>query len=428
MRALALLVLSTAGLGRAQDSAEVLARAREKLLGSIHSLPRYTCIETIDREYFSQLKPRALSMTEAPAPSCKQLMPRTVDQLPLFLTDRLRLEVAVIDGREVFSWPGASEFERYVGDVVDGPFGTGAFGTHLVDIFHNSGTHFTYVGERTAGGRRMFAYAFHVPKEASGFSVTKSRFVTGYGGSFQVDPENCDLAEMVIETDELPPETGMCLSTTRVKYHRARIGAGDFVLPLESQLRMSQPDTGDTNNRTTFSNCREYKAESALRFSEDDIASANSQAVRAGNAAEVSPGIHLELELVSRIDIRSSAAGDRISAKVSTTSDRKQVPAGAIVSGRIILLRHLLTGVPTAQIVMAFDRIELHGAGTRLAVRPDRSARQASRTPNGFKPRARDLDLPPPDAAPNGAAFSFPAKADFVLKPGFKSAWITTRP
>src|SRR5580704_548741 len=132
MRALALLVLSTAGLGRAQDSSEVLARAREKLLGSIHSLPRYTCIETIDREYFSQLKPRALSLTEAPAPSCKQLMPRTVDQLPLFLTDRLRLEVAVIDGKEVFSWPGASEFERYVGDVVDGPFGTGAFGTHLV--------------------------------------------------------------------------------------------------------------------------------------------------------------------------------------------------------------------------------------------------------------------------------------------------------
>jgi len=112
MRALALLVLSTASLGHAQDSSEVLARAREKLLRSIHSLPRYTCIETIDREYFSQLKPRALSMTEAPAPSCKQLLPRAVDQLPLFSTDRLRLEVAVIDGAEVFSWPGASEFER----------------------------------------------------------------------------------------------------------------------------------------------------------------------------------------------------------------------------------------------------------------------------------------------------------------------------
>jgi hypothetical protein len=428
MRAFALLVLSMAALGHAQDSAEVLTRAREKLLRSIHSIPRYTCKETIDREYFSQLKPPALSMTEAPAPSCKQLMPRTVDQLPLFSTDRLRLEVAVIDGAEVFSWPGASKFERYIGDVVDGPFGTGAFGTHLMNIFDNSGTHFVYVGERTAGGRRMFEYAFHVPKEASGFQVTTNHVVTGYGGSFQVDPADCDLVQMVIETDELPAETGMCLSTTRINYHRVRIGEGDFMLPLESQLRMSQPDKGDTNNRTTFSDCREYRAESTIRLNADDIADATSPTVRGGTPAEVPPGIHLVLELVSPIDLRSAAAGDRISAKISRTSDRKQAPAGAIVSGRIILLRHVLMGMPAAEIVIAFDTIELNGAGTRLTTRPDRAAPPALTAPNGFKPRGVDLDIPPPDAATNVASFSFPAKANFVLKRGFKSAWITTKP
>ena len=92
------------------------------------------------------------------------------------------------------------------------------------------------------------------------------------------------------------------------------------------------------DNRTTFSNCREYRAESTLRFGEDDIASAKSQTVRGRAAAEVPPGIHLELELVSPVDIKSAAAGDRISAKVSRTSDRKQAPPGTIVSGRIILL------------------------------------------------------------------------------------------
>ena len=243
-----------------------------------------------------------------------------------------------------------------------------------------------------------------------------------------MDPENFDLTEMIIETDELPPETGMCLSTTRIKYHRVRIGEGDFALPLESQLRMSQPNNGDTNNRTTFSDCREYKAESTMTFDGTDIGNANSQTVRGRTAADVPPGIHLVLELVSPIDIRSAAAGDRISAKISGTSDRKQAPAGTIVSGRIIRLRNLLAGVPTAEIVIAFDAIELNGAGARLAIRPDRSAPQALRPPNGFKPRLADLDVPPPDAAANGAAFSFPAKADFVLKPGFKSAWITTKP
>lgn len=252
MRGLALIVLSMAALARAQDPSEVLTSVREKLLRSIHSIPRYTCIETINREYFYQLKPRTLSMTEAPAASCNQLVPQTVDQLPLVATDRLRLEVAVIDGAEVFSWPGASKFERYVGDVVQGPFGTGAFGTYLMSIFDNPGAHFAYVGERTADGHRRFEYAFHVPKKASGFRVTKNRVVTGYGGSFQVDPANCDLVRMTIETDELPPGTGMCRSTTKISYHRVRIGDGDFVLPLESQLRMSEPDRGETNNRTTF--------------------------------------------------------------------------------------------------------------------------------------------------------------------------------
>jgi hypothetical protein len=154
-----------------------------------------------------------------------------------------------------------------------------------------------------------------------------------------------------------------------------------------------------------------------------------SQTVRGRTARQrFPPGIHLVLQLVSPIDLRSAAAGDRISAKISKTSDRKQAPAGAIVSGRIILLRHLLMGMPTAEIVIAFDTIQLKGAGTRLTTRPDRAAPQALTAPKGFKPRGVDLDVPPPDAATNVASFSFPANANFVLKRGFKSAWITTRP
>ncbi len=431
MRGLALLApiaLSLAALGRAQDPSEVLTSVREKLLRSIHSIPRYTCTETINREYFYQLKPRALSMTAAPTASCEQLRPQSVDQLPLYATDRLRLEVAVINGAEVFSWPGASKFERYVGDVVEGPFGTGAFGTYLMSIFDNAGAHFAYVGERTAGGRRRFEYAFHVPKEASGFRVTKNHVVTGYGGSFQVDPANCNLVQMVIETDELPPGTGMCRSTTKIRYHRVRIGDGDFLLPLDSQLRMSEPDKGDTNNRATFSNCREYRVESALKLNGDDSANATPEAVSGRTAAAIPPGIHLVLKLVSPIDIRSAAGGDRISAKISKTSDRKHAPAGAIVLGRIILLRHVLTGRPTAEIVIAFDTVELNGARTRLTARPERSTPQVVKAPNGFKSRPVDLHVPPPDAATDEAAFRFPAKANFVLKPGFKSAWITTKP
>lgn len=160
----------------------------------------------------------------------------------------------------------------------------------------------------------------------------------------------------------------------------------------------------------------------------NDSADTTSQAVDGRTAAEIPPGIHLVLKLISPIDIRSAAAGDRILAEVSKTSDRKRVPAGATVLGRIILLKRLRTGRPTAELVIAFDTVELNGARTRLSARPDRSTPKSVKAPNGFKSRAVDLDVPPPDAATNEAAFSFPAKANFVLKPGFKSAWITNGP
>jgi hypothetical protein len=58
---------------RAEAWVDLLERGREKVLSSIRRLPKYTCLETINRTYYV-LPPEqlgALAMTEAPADACQ---------------------------------------------------------------------------------------------------------------------------------------------------------------------------------------------------------------------------------------------------------------------------------------------------------------------------------------------------------------------
>lgn len=81
------------GTHGAEDAFVLLARAREKVLSSTRRMPKYTCLETINREYYIQPvkkhSPRA--MTEAPAHLCTA---NHSAPLSLDAADRLRVEVA----------------------------------------------------------------------------------------------------------------------------------------------------------------------------------------------------------------------------------------------------------------------------------------------------------------------------------------------
>src|SRR5581483_1967111 len=139
------------------DPDVVLEQVRTKLRTMTQRIPHYTCVQTIERRYYTH--------AAASAPSCDQIaadrkMGRT--KLHLFATDRLRLEVAVADGREIVAWPGAGKFDtRRMDELVgEGPTGTGAFGGHLVDIFSNTGTKFEFLIGKSVEGRAVLEYRF----------------------------------------------------------------------------------------------------------------------------------------------------------------------------------------------------------------------------------------------------------------------------
>ncbi len=147
-----LLAATPAMWAQTSVSDAVLERARDRILEAIHSLPKYTCTQTVDRVY---LAPAQAGMSRG---GCDQIVANRqngtahVEQQE---TDRLRLDVEVADeGFEIYSWPGETRIstERVQDLVGEGSMSTGPFGPFLIDIFDNHGVDFCGRG-READGR-----------------------------------------------------------------------------------------------------------------------------------------------------------------------------------------------------------------------------------------------------------------------------------
>ena len=74
--------------------------------------------------------------------------------------DRGRFEkqqVALVDGKELFSWPGAGNFEdKEISQIVSGgAIGNGTFALHAKSIFQSRNARITYVGEATKNNRTV---------------------------------------------------------------------------------------------------------------------------------------------------------------------------------------------------------------------------------------------------------------------------------
>jgi hypothetical protein len=432
------LVIVTASVVRAQDpssSSTLLARAQQKIARSTHQLPKCTCLETVERTYYAAPieKLSAKIMTEAPANSCDGKGFAKNGQPSLDAKDRLRLSVAVAGGEEVYSWAAASRFDtRTVFQMVSsGPISTGSFGSYLVDVFENPGVRFKFAGWKIADSQEVLEYDFEVPADASHYDVVVGGTwkPTAYLGSFQIYAATADLARLVIETAQLPPEANFCRARSTIDYHYTLIGNEEFLIPLRSELETLSPGGGKTSSVTTFSSCREYTAESSLRF--DGQESAGQVETTPQTTTPLPPGLSLTLALLGPLDTRIAAAGDAISAQVSKAvraphSNQILVPAGAVAHGRILQMRHQISSSQFL-ISIRFDTLETRGAVSPLSIKLDRDLpTEKGRTQNGFRQRAPEFTLPPPASGGAGSLFVVPVRSGMYIFPrGFQSKWTT---
>jgi hypothetical protein len=415
--------------GAGNDPQQVLERARTKLQAMTHTLANYACIETVERRYF---EPAAATPRVQAAPaSCSQVRvdpDSTPAALKLEATDRLRLEVTVSEGREIYSWPGATRFDsRDVDEIIhEGPIGTGSFGTHLLGIFDNPGAEFHFTAERTSGGQTLLEYRFHVPLQASHYRVKVGTAwqPIAYDGSFWIDPDSLQLRRLTVRAEDVPPATSMCQLDAELDYRSVHIGDGDALLPSQGQLRIVLDNARQTNNITTFADCREYQAESALLF--EDGAPAKSTVVRPPMKIVAMPlGLPLTLALSAPIDTDTAAAGDLVAAKVVKAvrrpgSNETLIPAGATVRGRITRLeRHLLPS-PYFLIALSFNRLAIGDFASPFAARSEGNVELARELGATLVGQGRGL------AFWDVGTFLFPTnRSRYVVPAGYESKWIT---
>jgi hypothetical protein len=335
----------------AAQSADLAERVRAALAESLEKTPKYTCTETIERVGPGQCA------------GCR-------------VTDRVRLEVVVADGMDLYALPGGqvtddAELRRY---IPPGSFHAGNFSGTLKGILLDAAER--QFLRRIDSDKPQLVFSYRVPVEAGAYELGWGRQFAkaGYEGSFRVDAKTLRLARLDSEVFGFPGGWDLERLASRTTYRPVSIEGNSFALPASSEVT-ARAGAFEYKIRMEFSGCRQYAAESAIRFGEP--------------APEVTPlkpavrnipaGLDFEARLEDSINLLNAAAGDRIVARV-TSKSTPEVPRGSVLKGRISrLVRTNQSREQRWQVGVRFTEIEIAGV-----TQPLRAIVQARR-PNPFR-------------------------------------------
>ena len=413
------------GMRAQQDPANQLRQLQTRIADSLDRLPRFMCTETIDRSvYKPEFPDRSGACDDGPT----QQPPR------LAVSDRLRLDVAIASTGEMFSWVAQSRFNnRDLMDLVnDGAVSTGSFENFLSAIFRSAAASFTYNGEFEVGGQTLSEYGFRVPHEKSTyrFEGWHGPVITGYDGTFLVDPRTADLVQLEVRTSRLPSDTGACYGTTTLDYSHMVLKGVSFLLPSVTVMRIVNLDGVVARNRTGFSNCHEFLGESSITL-DAPPAALGTKADRgpASPAFTIPKGLRFRVALTEGIDTATAAGGDPIKAKLITpirTGSRVLAPAGAAVVARIIRIQQFYDN----QSVALDIRLETVGVGSAsipLIATPD-PGQSFQATKRGALQRSIELGTL---RTLLDRSFSFGFRnvgLPYLIGSGLESMWVTATP
>ncbi|MBM3759613.1 MAG: hypothetical protein FJW36_05135 [Acidobacteria bacterium] len=328
-----------------------MSRIRQAIKRHLDNMPNYTCLQTVERY---------------------QKFPGAEQES---LIDVLRLEVGYVAGKEIFGWPGSSQFEdsELRSLVTTGAFSTGEFTLHARSIFLGDGTMFRGGGEVDLEGQRVLRFDYVTPNLRSGYELRNPKknigAVVAYHGSIWARKDNFELLRISIETDDIPPEIEIRNASNLMEYQTLKIGSTDALLPLRSVIRLID-DTGRLAiNRTRLSRCKQYSGESTLSF--EDVSDSTASGPKASRELVFEPYTEIELALEQEIAHGEHAVGDAIKATLRRdikVGKKVLAEKGSIAKGRILRLEHYAPGNESIfNVTLQFD--ELIGADWNSSLR-----------------------------------------------------------
>ncbi|HLJ51586.1 MAG TPA: hypothetical protein VKU01_36520 [Bryobacteraceae bacterium] len=293
----------------------ILDRIKARVAENLLSLPNYTCAESVTR------------------------LQRRKSSRHFELLDRLHLEVAFVEGKEMFGWRGAKRISetdprRLVSG--SGALANGSFGLFAKGVFLTPDVEFSYQGAAVQGGVKCERFSYRVPASASGYHlhVDPNDAVVGYHGSLWANAETYDLIRLEVHADEIPDELGLSSANHDLEYAPVDIGGSSFVLPRSSELMLAESSGFESRNETRFDTCRQYSGASSLSFVIPDEKVAPAPPVPVPEI-ELPADFDMDVALVTRIT-GDSAVGDAVTARL--VKKTKFLAKGAILTGYITRL------------------------------------------------------------------------------------------
>ena len=278
--------------------------------------------------------------------------------------DTVRLEVAVVDNKEMFAWPGSSQFQT--NDLLslvqgEGAIGTGDFVQHARSVFLGPTT-FTYGGQELMANRPAHRFDFNVPRQRSGYTLRIGgvlQGIVGYEGSVWNDAETYDLIRLDLNITEIPDHLPVRSGYSSIQYAKVKLPEGEFWLPSRSEMGLTGSDGTESRNRTVFSNCREFGTQSRLIFEDppaDETPALPAPSIRIDLPAQ----LNLQMKTITPLSSRNLAIGDEIQLEITREVKRQGnliLPKRALVTGRITRFTREERPIPFFVLHIALDQV-----------------------------------------------------------------------
>ncbi|MGA8028158.1 MAG: hypothetical protein WB992_13525, partial [Bryobacteraceae bacterium] len=162
-----------------------------------------------------------------------------------------------------------------------------------------------------------------------------------FHGSFSVNSASFELTSLTIVADSVPTDSNICSAETDIKYQNVNMSGREALIPKSFDLLIDDVKHIYTISRSEYSQCREFRGESTIRF--DDPAAGAAPAPTPIAATEWLPaGMVLHVGLRTPIDEKKAYTGDPVEGvlldPVVIPGSGKAIPKGASLSGIITKL------------------------------------------------------------------------------------------
>jgi len=418
------------------DEMRQLIEVQHQVRLSLEQQPNHTCRMIVRRARLGKkARERLLKLAR------KRGSERFSADLPPDVQDVVELEVAVIDGKELYAFPDSPRFEeRPLEEIIGfGSVATGDFSAHLRSIFVNGAARIERFGSDDLDGRSALRWDYKVSLFRSGYQIADIGH-TAYDGSFWADPETHQLLRLDIEAVDIPMSAGVTEVVTQIDYQRVALSGGSFVTPRRAQLTLRLASGDENRNDTEFLDCKDFQAESTLSF--DDLSDRfYVQRVESFQAFEIPVDTRLGVSLQTPIDSKISRVGTPIEARLTRNvnlDDGTRLPKGARLTGRLRMFARYTDGTPRTLVGIEFTELTFGGHRAPLRLKLERITTNQKISADGpegsFSSQTlsvgvmrgyRDFIESYPEQDTPGIGLFYVTQAEFVIQPGVQMTWRT---